>query len=87
VQPLAVETVKGEGMPYYSDGHLHDQNEGSDEPGNLYVEYTVVLPDQMESGMEKDFHSLWEKWRKKVGVDLAEDSGRPVYSPEVKDEL
>ena len=87
VQPLAVETVAGEGMPFYSDGHLHDQNEGSDEPGNLYVEYTVVLPDQMESGMEKDFHSLWEKWRKKVGVDLAKDSGRPVYSPEGKDEL
>jgi DnaJ-related protein SCJ1 len=87
VQPLAVETVRGEGMPFYSDGHLHDQKEGSDEPGNLYVEYTVVLPDQMESGMEKDFHSLWEKWRKKVGVDLAKDSGRPVYSPEGKDEL
>jgi DnaJ-related protein SCJ1 len=87
VQPLAVETVAGEGMPFYSDGHLHDQNEGNDEPGNLYVEYTVVLPDQMESGMEKDFHSLWEKWRKKVGVDLAKDSGRPVYSPEGKDEL
>jgi DnaJ-related protein SCJ1 len=87
VQPLAVETVAGEGMPFYSDGHLHDQNEGSDEPGNLYVEYTVVLPDQMESGMEKDFHSLWEKWRKKVGVDLAKDSGRPAYSPEGKDEL
>ncbi|CAG7935320.1 unnamed protein product [Penicillium olsonii] len=88
VQPLAVETVNGEGMPHYSEGHLHDHNE-NDEPGNLYIEYTVVLPDQMESGMEKDFHALWEKWRKKIGVDLAKDSGRPVVPPpaEGKDEL
>jgi DnaJ-related protein SCJ1 len=39
----------------------------------------------MESGMEKDFHALWEKWLKKNGVDLAKDSERPA-SP-VKDEL
>jgi DnaJ-related protein SCJ1 len=88
VQPLAVETVNGEGMPHYSEGHLHDHNE-NDGNGNLYIEYTVVLPDQMESGMEKDFHALWEKWRKKIGVDLAKDSGRPVVPPpaEGKDEL
>ncbi|OOF92390.1 hypothetical protein ASPCADRAFT_55490 [Aspergillus carbonarius ITEM 5010] len=85
VQPLSVETVQGEGMPYYSDGHLHDHEE-DEEPGNLYVEYTVILPDQMESGMEKDFFALWEKWRKKNGVDLAHDSGRPMPAP-VKDEL
>ncbi|KAJ5707293.1 hypothetical protein N7488_007094 [Penicillium malachiteum] len=87
VQPLAVETIYGEGMPHYSEGHLHDHEE--DQPGNLYVEYTVVLPDQMESGMEKDFHSLWEKWRKKIGVDLATDSGRPMPPPaeDLKDEL
>lgn len=82
VQPLAVEAVKGEGMPVYSDGPLHEHDE---EAGNLYVEYTVVLPDQMESGMEKEFFALWEKWRKKIGVDLGKDSGRPKAA--VKDEL
>lgn len=90
VQPLAVETVKGEGMPHYSVGglHDHDHQEGDDEPGNLYVEYVVVLPDELESGMEKEFFALWEKWRKKIGVDLATDSGRPMPPPaEMKDEL
>ncbi|KAJ5287013.1 hypothetical protein N7478_002699 [Penicillium angulare] len=90
VQPLAVETVHGEGMPAYSEGHLHDHgDDGEDSPGHLYVEYHVVLPDQMESGMEKDFHSLWGKWRKKIGVDLAADSGRPMPPPaeDDKDEL
>lgn len=90
IQPLAVETVPGEGMPHYSEGHLHDhRDEGADEPGNLYVEYAVVLPDQMGSGMEKEFFALWEKWRKKIGVDLAKDSGRPMPPPteELKDEL
>ncbi|KKK24315.1 hypothetical protein P175DRAFT_0443426 [Aspergillus ochraceoroseus IBT 24754] len=82
VQPLSVETVRGEGMPFYSAGHLHDQHD--EEPGNLYVEYSVILPDQMESGMEKDFFALWEKWRKKNGVDLGTDGGRP---PAVRDEL
>ena len=86
VQPLTVETVKGEGMPYYSDRDPMDHHD--DEPGNLYVEYSVVLPDQMESGMEKDFHALWEKWRKKNGVDLGQDSGRPIAPPAGhKDEL
>jgi DnaJ-related protein SCJ1 len=90
VQPLAVETVRGEGMPIWHDGHLHEHHGGEDEDefGNLYVEYTVVLPDQMESGMEKDFWTLWEKWRKKNGVDLLKDSGRPSPSPsQGKDEL
>ncbi|KAJ5387015.1 hypothetical protein N7509_009556 [Penicillium cosmopolitanum] len=90
VQPFSVETVVGEGMPFYSEGHLHDHHEeGEDEPGNLYIEYVVVLPDQMESGMEKEFFALWEKWRKKIGVDLRADSGRPVPLPadEHKDEL
>lgn len=86
VQPLSVETVSGEGMPYYSEGDLHDTHGDEDEePGNLYVEYTVVLPDQMESGMEKEFWALWEKYRKKNGVDLGKDSGRPAVT--VKDEL
>jgi DnaJ-related protein SCJ1 len=53
------------------------------------VEYTVVLPDQMEKGMEKDFWATWEKWRKKNGVDLRKDSGRPEgpVGNDVKDEL
>lgn len=94
VQPLSVETVKGEGMPIYREGHLHDHNheegeEGGDH-GNLYVEYSVILPDQMDSGIEKEFFALWEKWRKKAGVvDLDRDSGRPAMPPpaEIKDEL
>jgi DnaJ-related protein SCJ1 len=57
--------------------------------GDLLVEYTVVLPDQMEKGMEKDFWALWDKWRKKNGVDLQKDSGRPEKPamPAPKDEL
>ncbi|KAL2832885.1 hypothetical protein BDW59DRAFT_93601 [Aspergillus cavernicola] len=83
VQPLSVETVKGEGMPWYSAEHLYDyDDEGA---GSLFVEYIVILPDQMESGMEEDFHALWDKWRKKNGVDLGKDSERP--KPPVKDEL
>jgi DnaJ-related protein SCJ1 len=83
VQPLTVETVKGEGMPIWREGHMHEHDHG-EEFGSLNVEYAVVLPDQMESGMEKDFFTLWEKWRKKNGVDLGKDSGRPIPS---KDEL
>ncbi|KAF7595041.1 DnaJ- protein scj1 [Aspergillus hancockii] len=85
VQPLSVETVKGEGMPYYSDSHLHENHGEDEEPGNLYVEYSVILPDQMESGMEKEFFALWQKWHKKNGVNLDKDSGRPEALP--KDEL
>ena len=70
VQPNAVEVIANEGMPVY-------QHEDGPEFGNLHVEYTVVLPDQMEKGMEKELWGLWEKWRKKNGVDLAKDSGRP----------
>ena len=90
VQPLSVETVKGEGMPFYSDEHLHGRHGDDDKqgPGNLYIEYTVILPDQMESGMEKEFFALWEKWRQKKGVDLGKDSGRPAVTPSAaKDEL
>lgn len=87
VQPLAVETVKGEGMPVWHEGHLHEHHDG-EEYGNLFIEYTVVLPDQMERGMEKDFFALFEKWRKKNGVDLLKDSGRPnPASSKPKDEL
>ncbi|CAM1500542.1 Fc.00g097040.m01.CDS01 [Cosmosporella sp. VM-42] len=86
VQPGHVETIVGEGMPkWHEDGdsvyHKH-------EFGNLYVDYVVVLPDQMESGMEKEFWSVWEKWRAQKGVDLQKDSGRPeVKAGHVRDEL
>jgi DnaJ-related protein SCJ1 len=87
VQPGLVETVQGEGMPiWHEDG---DSVYHKTEFGNLMVEYFVVLPDQMEKGMEKDFWALWEKWRKKNGVDLHKDSGRPdkPVGSGVKDEL
>ncbi|KAK3325787.1 hypothetical protein B0H66DRAFT_637164 [Apodospora peruviana] len=75
VQPGAVETIPGEGMPkWHEDG---DSVYHKTEFGNLYVEYVVVLPDQMESGMEKDFWAVFQKWRGKKAVDLHKDSGRP----------
>ncbi|KAK0727003.1 hypothetical protein B0T26DRAFT_692629 [Lasiosphaeria miniovina] len=75
VQPGHVETVAGEGMPRWHedvDDVYHRM-----EHGNLLVEYVVVLPDQLESGMEKEFWAVWQKWRGKLGVDLHKDSGRP----------
>ncbi|KAM3075011.1 DnaJ-related protein scj1 [Clarireedia jacksonii] len=87
VQPGHVEHVKGEGMPkWHEDG---DSVYHNTQFGDLIVEYTVVLPDQMEKSMEKDFWALWEKWRKKNGVDLHKDSGRPEKpaAPSGKDEL
>ena len=79
VQPGMVEVVEGEGMPIWR----HGGTPGEEGYGALHVEYVVVLPDEMEKGMEKEFFDLWEKWRKKKGVDLHKDSGRP--SP--RDEL
>lgn len=87
VQPGTVQTVKGEGMPiWHEDG---DSVYHKTQFGNLLVEFTVVLPDQMEKAMEKDFWAVWEKWRKKNGVDLHKDSGRPdvPVPPGGKDEL
>ncbi|KAH8671300.1 DnaJ domain-containing protein [Xylariales sp. PMI_506] len=87
VQPGSVETVEGEGMPiWHEDG---DSVYHKTEFGKLYIEYVVVLPDQLESGMEKDFWALWQKWRGKQAVDLHKDSGRPdVPIPENgRDEL
>lgn len=77
VQSGHVETIPGQGMPkWHEDGDsVYHQHEF----GNLYVTYEVVLPDQMESGMEKDFWALWQKWRLKKGVDLHKDSGRPAH--------
>ncbi|KAF4120045.1 hypothetical protein GMORB2_3456 [Geosmithia morbida] len=86
VQPGHIDTIPGEGMPkWHEDGdsvyHKH-------EFGNLYVTYEVVLPDQMDKGMEKEFWNLWEKQRAKRGVDLHKDSGRPeVKAVPAKDEL
>lgn len=77
VQPLAMDGVQGQGMPVWHDGHLHEHHDG-EEHGKLYVEYTVVLPDEMDKVMEKDFWAVWEKWRVKKGVDLHKDSGRPT---------
>ncbi|KAL2889648.1 DnaJ-related protein SCJ1 [Ceratocystis lukuohia] len=76
VQPGHVEKIPGEGMPIW---HEHgDDVYHKTEFGNLYIEYTVVLPDQMDEAMEKDFFELWEKWRGKIGVNLDEDAGRPA---------
>ncbi|KAF2402269.1 DnaJ-domain-containing protein [Trichodelitschia bisporula] len=86
VQPGLVEVVPNEGMPIWT-----EEGGNGDEKryGALMVEYVVVLPDQMEKGMEKDFWALWEKWRAKKGVvDLGKDSGRPEAPVEgVRDEL
>ena len=86
VQPGMVETVKDEGMPiWHEDG---DSVYHQTQYGNLYVEYEVVLPDMMEKGMEKEFWSLWDKWRKKSGVNLDEDLGRQSkVANAAKDEL
>ncbi len=87
IQPGQVERVVGEGMPkWHEDG---DSVYHTTEFGDLMVEYVVVLPDQMEKGMEKDFWALWEKWHLKKGVDLQKDSGRPAGPVEAKnkDEL
>ncbi|KAL9109042.1 MAG: hypothetical protein Q9227_006282 [Pyrenula ochraceoflavens] len=86
IQPMSVESVAAEGMPIWHEGHLHEQHEG-DEFGRLNVEYTVILPDQLEKGMEKEFWALFEKWRAKNGVDLQKDSGRPLVPLKGHDEL
>ncbi len=75
VQPGQVDTVEGEGMPVWDEDG--DSVYHQTKFGRLYVEYAVVLPDQMEPGMEKEFWSVWQKWRGKYAVDLHRDSGRP----------
>ena len=74
VQPNHVEVLKDEGMPLWH----HEGGHTAEEFGSLHVEYAVVLPDKMDKSMEKEFWSVWEKWRKKNGVDLVKDSGRPA---------
>ena len=76
IQPNQVEIISGEGMPIWLQEQERDRA-GEEEYGNLVVEYTVILPDQIEKPMEKDFWALWEKWRKKIGVDLGKEMGRP----------
>lgn len=83
VQPNQVEVVAGEGMPIWVQEQEREKA-GSEEYGNLVVEYVVVLPDQIEKPMEKDFWALWEKWRKKNGVDLDKELGRPEQNETVK---
>ena len=79
VQPGQIDVIGDEGMPVWQ-----WEGEGP-EYGRLFVEYVVVLPDQMESGMEKEFWAVWEKYRKKNKVNLMEDIGRPL--PAGHDEL
>ncbi|KAK0720901.1 hypothetical protein B0H67DRAFT_552990 [Lasiosphaeris hirsuta] len=75
VQPGTIETVASEGMPkWHEDG---DSVYHKTEFGNLYVEYVVVLPDQMDESLRKDLGAVFDKYRKKHGVDLHKDSGRP----------
>lgn len=79
VQPNHIEIVQGEGMPVW----IHEQEDhrqGEEEHGNLVVEYTVVLPDQVERPMEKEFWALWEKWRKKIGVNLGKERSKEGHS-------
>jgi DnaJ-related protein SCJ1 len=83
IQPGLVEVVKNEGMPVWHKEH----QEGEPEFGDLLVEYVVVLPDQMDKPMEKEFWAVWEKWRGKKGVNLHKDSGRPEPIPRGHDEL
>ncbi|KAL9633913.1 MAG: hypothetical protein Q9164_004413, partial [Protoblastenia rupestris] len=81
VQPGQVEVVVGEGMPVSLQEQERDRA-GEEEYGNLVVEYTVVFPDRAEKSMEKEFWALWEKWRKKIGVDLGKEIGRPERKKE-----
>ncbi|KAF1942441.1 DnaJ protein-like protein [Clathrospora elynae] len=74
VQPHAVEIVKDEGMPIW---HQQLENNEGLQFGDLHVEYVVVLPDIMEKSMEKEFWSVWEKYRKKKGVQIDGHLGRP----------
>lgn len=88
VQPGQVEILPGEGMPVWLQ-EMEREGKGGEEQeyGALVVEYAVVLPDQMEKGMEKEFWNVWEKWRRKNGVDLKKEMGRPEPKPRTKDEL
>lgn len=82
VQPNQVEVVKGEGMPIYHKEQDESSSSGEDF-GALHVEYVVVLPDQMEKGMEKEFREIWDKHRRKAKIDLEKEQGRPAMKQEL----
>ncbi|KAJ6260525.1 hypothetical protein Dda_4751 [Drechslerella dactyloides] len=63
VQPGHVDVIKGEGMPIWRE----------DSYGDLLVEYTVVLPDQMAGGMRGDLEAVFEKYRTKKNIPGAKD--------------
>ena len=73
VQPNSIQIIEGEGMPLT----LEERDRAGKDFGSLNVEYVVVLPDQLDKPMEKDFWALWEKWRKKRSINLERDVGRP----------
>ncbi|KAI9820430.1 MAG: DnaJ- protein scj1 [Thelocarpon impressellum] len=87
VQPGQVDVLVDEGMPVWHDGHDHEERKET--YGRLLVEYAVVLPDKMEKAMEMDFWGLWDKWRRKNGVDLAKDAARKASgaTASIRDEL
>lgn len=99
VQPNTVEVIKGEGMPIWEQtpGNNADAKKKNKKFGALHVEYVVVLPDQMDKKIEKDFWVVWEKYRSRKGFvsDLDRDIGRPPpphqglssSSKKAKDEL
>ena len=67
VQPGAVERVAGQGMPVFhrDDGESDYDSQGDGEGkefGDLVVEYVVVLPDQMHTGIMAEFRGLWGQW-------------------------
>lgn len=78
VQPATVEIIQDEGMPIWRSGTPEQTDSAY---GALHVEYVVVLPDQMDRAMEKDFWNTWQKWRTaKSVIDLDKDSGRPSHN-------
>ncbi len=83
IQPGSVQVVKDEGMPIWS--RDDEGTKGKEKFGDLIVTYTVVLPDQMDKKMEREFWEVWQKWHQKVGVDLGKDSGRPDSGNKKKD--
>ncbi|TGZ81489.1 DnaJ-domain-containing protein [Ascodesmis nigricans] len=81
VQPGFVEMVGGEGMPVWEGGETERR-------GDLVVEYVVVLPDLMEKGMRKELGEVFEKWRKKGGVEAERELGvKGVKEERERDEL
>jgi DnaJ-related protein SCJ1 len=85
IQPNHVEVIKEEGMPVW---HQQLENNEGLQFGDLHVEYVVVLPDQLDKSTEKEFWALWEKQRKKKGVHLDAELGRPegdIKMPEPKE--